>query len=185
MHLHQTVTNSAGRFLLFVFYLCMCGYQTAMCNILLWVEPCMTTDLYNGSLMRWLVAMAPGVADAERGRRLSRGKVLILRTKKICVRQIPVLSFIIFLRETGKPPLWFGGAAKHLDGGCFPETGCRWEFVLHTPISHNAASAAACAEDRTPHQIFSISDERIKRKPVPAGLTEKVEKNENDDTCDK
>lgn len=58
---------------------CMHGKQTAICGILLWVEPCVTTDLYIGTLSRRPVAMAPRVADAEKGWGLK--KVLILKTE--------------------------------------------------------------------------------------------------------
>lgn len=50
----------------FILHLCMHGKQTAICGILLWVEPYMTTDLYIGTLRRRPVAMAPRVADAEK-----------------------------------------------------------------------------------------------------------------------
>lgn len=43
------------------------GKQTAICGILLWVSPRMTTDLYSGTLRRRPVAMVPRVADAENG----------------------------------------------------------------------------------------------------------------------
>lgn len=48
--------------------LCMHGEQTVICDILLWVEPRMTTDLYIGTLKRCPVAMAPRVAGCGKER---------------------------------------------------------------------------------------------------------------------
>lgn len=55
-------------------HLCMYRKQTVICDILLWVEPCMTTDLYIGILKRHPVAMAPGVADAKKKKKEDEGK---------------------------------------------------------------------------------------------------------------
>lgn len=49
-----------------ILHFCMYRKQTTICNILLWAEPCMTTDLYISTLRRCPVAMTPREADASK-----------------------------------------------------------------------------------------------------------------------
>lgn len=76
----------------------MCVKQAAICGVFLWVERCMTTDLYIGTQRRHLVAMAPEVADAEERIKAKESSQQLLNRTRVC------LSDRFWFTKAGKSP---------------------------------------------------------------------------------
>ncbi len=154
---HDTTASTACTHV-FLLHLCMHEEQTTICDILLWVEPRMTTDLYIGTLRR-PVTMAPRVADAERGWRLesershldNRGDAefqLSDRFSPCCSKKQESPS--VTRRCWKIPRLWqFPDSSNEMPAGVLS--------YIHHVYTKLPLLLPLLAKDRISHQIFSSS----------------------------
>lgn len=108
---------------------------------LLWMQPCVTTDLYIGACGRQPVAMAPRVADAK-------GRMEGWLVQRGSCRNLSVGSYL-------KRQIWLDRAVGWLDHGGFTGSSNVTPRRVLAHICRVLAKLPLLPKDRASHQIFN------------------------------